>query len=136
MYLTMFTCYFHQTRNYHIWNELLNHWVLISKKGRLEYKQRIPLFKRIDVFLPCMISLLKTWTSFLRYYAGSFSATEYSNNRYMNAVCIHGNVLLKTRTAFVYRFRNMIEILVALYYILISLVFLGLHREGHTILDP
>ena len=88
--------------------------------------------KRIDV-LSCMISLLKTWTSFLRYYAGSFSATEYSNNRYMNAVCIHGNVLLKTRTAFVYRFRTMIEILVALYYILISLVFLGLHRVGHTI---
>ena len=82
-------------------------------------------------FLPCMISLLKTQDILSALVCWQFQCYRVFKQQILYECNMHPRKCsIETRIAFVYRFRNMIEILVALYYILISLVFPGLRRVG------
>ena len=133
MYLTMFTCQFHHISTLKRTPQSLSS---DRQKGTAKIQTK-DTSKRIDVFfLPCMISLLKTQDVLSALVCWQFQCYRVFKQQIYECNMHPRKCSIETRIAFVYRFRNMIEILVALYYILISLVFLGLHRVGHTILDP
>ena len=130
MYLTMFTCQFHHTGHLKRTPQSLSS---DREKGTAKIQTK-DTSKRIDVFLPCMISLLKTQDVLSTLVCWQFQQCYRVFKQQIYECNMHPRKCsIETRIAFVYRFRNMIEILVALYYILISLVFPGLHRVGHTI---